>query len=996
MGGKAFEGFIIYPTYRVEDGKAYVYLYGRVKTGESFCTKNYYKPYFYIKKTDLDKAKQLGKFDYSDSNLKSFTEEPLLRITMNLPKEVGEFRKQLEEIGVDCYEADIRFAYRYMMDKDLKGSIQIKGDPSEQRDVRADLFFDEPELSTGNWNPENKDLKILSTDIETSIDGKNLYCVSLCTNDNKLDEVLIVSEKKGLKKAKTYSNEKELLEEFRKKILEYDPDIITGWNLIDFDFKFLEERMKQLGVNFDLGRTTDKCSLRVYESFITDSKADFPGRLLLDGIHLLKTSFVRLDDYKLGTAAKSFAKKTKLIEDENKGEDIEKAYKEDQQKLVDYNLLDSKLVLDIIKNSGAMQLTIQRSLLTGMPLDRVRASIASLDSLYLRELRKRGYAAISSKYSERGERTTGGYVMDPKPGFYEYVTVMDFKSLYPSIMRTFNIDPLMYRPGCKEVSKGEGLIKAPNGACFSKKPGILPVLLENLWQEREKARNKGDELTRGAIKILMNSMYGVLASPNCRFYSFEMANAITSFGHKLIKEAAKKLESKGFKVIYGDSVGGDTKIIVRRKGKISEEMIRDLFEKPNEFSKDGKEYNFKKELEVLTLDRQGKSVFKKAPYVMRHNTRKKMYRVSFTNNWSIDVTEDHSLIAYQTLAFNNSKKPVLDRLIEIKPDEISKKANSIITLKKIPNAATITKNYPKEVYEFMGYFVGDGSFRRNNSHNKYNKDYYLGLSLGKDAEEVFEKLVKPLIKKGYIKNYWWSNTRKGDLTINGLKLIAPITKYFRDEKGKKKIPEWLQNEKEVNIKAFLRGLFSADGSVMLRHNIPIIKYTSTKDEYIEAVRKLLYFSGISHSVFKENNVNKYKGKKKVYSTGSYSKNIIIKNKNLFAQKIGFILERKNELAAIKSVDMRRKRIKDYEFDLQQVKKIEQIEKQEYVYDIEVEGTHRFFANYVLVHNTDSVFAELKVKSRGEAEKLGGEIQEELNGYYKKKLKTNTGLTASSN
>ncbi len=197
-----------------------------------------------------------------------------------------------------------------------------------------------------------------------------------------------------------------------------------------------------------------------------------------------------------------------------------------------------------------MQLTILRSILTGMTLDRVRASIASLDSLYLRALNKKGFVAPSAKFVERNERTTGGYVMNPKPGIYDYVIVCDFKSLYPSIMRTFNIDPLMHVTNKRQTSN---TIKAPNGAIFSKEKGILPQILEELWNEREQARQRKDEVSRWAIKILMNSMYGVIASPNCRFYSFEVANAITSFGHMMIKETSRLVKEKGYDVIYGDT-----------------------------------------------------------------------------------------------------------------------------------------------------------------------------------------------------------------------------------------------------------------------------------------------------------------------------------------------------------------------------------------------------------------------------------------------------------
>jgi len=127
--------------------------------------------------------------------------------------------------------------------------------------------------------------------------------------------------------------------------------------------------------------------------------------------------------------------------------------------------------------------------------------------------------------------------------------VLDFKSLYPSIIRTFNIDPYSYVSDCK----GKNLIKAPNGACFRNEDGILPILIQRLWKEREKARNEKDELTRHAIKILMNSMFGIIASPSCRFFDLNIANAITHFGQYIIKLSAEEVEKMGYKWIYSDT-----------------------------------------------------------------------------------------------------------------------------------------------------------------------------------------------------------------------------------------------------------------------------------------------------------------------------------------------------------------------------------------------------------------------------------------------------------
>ncbi|MEK6952439.1 MAG: LAGLIDADG family homing endonuclease, partial [Nanoarchaeota archaeon] len=465
---------------------------------------------------------------------------------------------------------------------------------------------------------------------------------------------------------------------------------------------------------------------------------------------------------------------------------------------------------------------------------------------------------------------------------------------------------------------------------------------------------------------------------------------ITHFGQFIIKLTAKEIEKQGYKVIYSDSVDGKTKIIVKKGKEVFEEEIQNLFMKVDNKTL-GKEYNLKEDIQALTIDEKGNSVFKPIKYVMRHKADKNMFRVNFTNNWHIDVTEDHSLIGYQSLEFNNKneyKKDFLKRLIEIKPEEIGKKVRTIISLKKIPYEQEESRNYSKEIYEFMGYFIGDGSFHRNKAHKVANKDYYLGLSLGLDQQEVLKKIIEPLKKEGYIKNYWLSSTRKGDITINGLKLINLFSKDFRDCDGKKCIPSWLFREKEENIASFLRGLFSADGTVMIRNNAPIIKFTSIDDNFIREVRKLLYRVGISHSVFKENSVNKYKTKEKTFCGGTYSKNILIQNKDVFLKKIGFVLDRKNKKADIKTNSTKKRNIKDFEFDIQGVKSVEKITTPKYVYDLEIEGNHKFFANYVLVHNTDSCFVNSRAKTPEQAEKIGKEIQEKINLFFTEYVKKN--------
>ncbi|MFH1917190.1 MAG: 3'-5' exonuclease, partial [Nanoarchaeota archaeon] len=428
------KAFIIYPTYRtmpdLETGreKSLVHLFGRLENGESFLAITSFRPYFWIKKSELAKAQKAGKeiiFEAQSPGYNNFQGDEMAKIVLDTPKQVPELRRLFEDQKIQCYEADIRFPYRFMMDQGILGSCDISGKHTKGEYV--DRIYEEPTFAPAEFFPK---LRIASIDIETTGDTKKILSISIHTEE--YSRVLIVSDKKW-KNADSFSDEARMLTAFRDKIRELDPDVILGWNVIDFDMKILHDHFKQHKIDFYLGRGDYHCSLKIFNDFFRESTADFPGRQVLDGIILLKNAFIKLDDYKLSTAAKTFLKDDKLIGEKNKWQEIEKAYKENTQLFVDYNLKDSILAFDVVKKTGTLDLAIQRSLLTGMPLERVRAPIASLDSLYIRELNKRKIIAPSSSHGNKEEQTKGGFVMKSKPGIYNFVLVHDFKSLYPSI-----------------------------------------------------------------------------------------------------------------------------------------------------------------------------------------------------------------------------------------------------------------------------------------------------------------------------------------------------------------------------------------------------------------------------------------------------------------------------------------------------------------------------------------------------------------------------------
>jgi DNA polymerase-2 len=399
----------------------------------------------------------------------------------------------------------------------------------------------------------NLEPRVLSFDIETDPRGERLLAISLYSKD--LDEVLIVdgSGRQMPGKATRCADERAALDAFCERVHSVDPDVITGWNTIDFDFTVLDRVASRVRHPFQLGRDSGALRLRKAEGYFGSGQAAIPGRVVLDGIDLLRGAFVRMEDYSLDAVARTVLGEGKAVKGEVKdrlGEIIHN-YRHDLPAFALYARTDARLAYQIVEKLDLVRLAFARSQLAGMTPDRVAASIASFDFLYLTELEKRGIVAPTVRSGDSAVHAAqqGGHVLEPESGLHRNVWVFDFKSLYPSIIRTFNIDPLSY---VAEPSPEEDLIHTPGGA-FRRDPAILPGLLDDLFPRREAARQAGDQVASNAIKILMNSFYGVLGTPACRFFNSALANSITGTGKELLLWSKRWFEARGLRVLYGDT-----------------------------------------------------------------------------------------------------------------------------------------------------------------------------------------------------------------------------------------------------------------------------------------------------------------------------------------------------------------------------------------------------------------------------------------------------------
>ena len=482
-------------------------------------------------------------FNRKEVDLKNFNEGKLDALYFNSQRDLKTAVQEIENTGMKTYESDVDPSRRFLMERFINAQVEVEGVSEKKTNLYS---FTNPKIEPCDITPK---LLIASIDIETGNENTQLYSIAVHLSGKSEEKIVfIVSDEKV--KSRDYilnfKDEKELLQNFIDWFQKADPDIIIGWHVIGFDLMFLERRCKELMIPFNIARANGRVSFRQrkprgYFAFVT-------GRVIIDGPQSLRSSFFTFEDYRLETVAQELLSEGKTIsQDHDKVEEIERMFREDKASLAEYNLKDAELVTDIFKKAGLIELSVRRSQLSGLLMDELGMMTAAFDHFYLPKLHRAGYVAGNVKDLDTSEHAAGGYVMDPIPGIYDDVVVLDFKSLYPSIIQTFKIDPY------SNLKSNIDTIETLNGYKFSSTHHFLPEFIDQLIEQRNLARKKKDKQLSQAIKILMNSFYGVMGSFGCRFYHPNLPTAITGTGHKLLLGSKEFLAEKGYEVIYGDT-----------------------------------------------------------------------------------------------------------------------------------------------------------------------------------------------------------------------------------------------------------------------------------------------------------------------------------------------------------------------------------------------------------------------------------------------------------
>jgi len=528
---------------------------GRLSDGRSFaCAAGRGDGAVFVPVRDAGRAlSALASVGFSDSEeWADMAGKPLLRITLS-GKRIAAAERILAGAGIGVEGTERGRAEDYLAARAIRGPVLIHGE--ERRGRRVDAVFVEPGMESSE---EAVSLRWLALDIETDRAGTvvALSLVSDAIGDKApVREGYFLGPATGLDGVRSFPDEASLLGAAAEGILRADPDVITGWNVIDFDMRVLAARYKANGLSFMIGRSDEAAHL--VEKGPRRIVVACPGRAVLDAMRLVRGSGERYDDLRLETVSRNLLGEGKSVADEgeDKLDELDRLRAEEPAAFVSYCIRDSELVLRILSKTGLDRLTQARAGLTGLPLDLAWTSIPAFERVYAAGLRARR-VAVPRREERAVSGAAGGTVLDPIAGLFEGVLVFDFRSLYPSLMRTFNIDPLAHaRALSRSVSRttAPGEIVAPNGARFDAEPGILPAIIARYAAEREKALAAGDETAAYVYKILQNSFYGVLGAEGCRYARTELAGAVTSFGRKFLVAARDFFEARGYRTLYGDT-----------------------------------------------------------------------------------------------------------------------------------------------------------------------------------------------------------------------------------------------------------------------------------------------------------------------------------------------------------------------------------------------------------------------------------------------------------
>lgn len=528
----------------VENGKPSIWLWCKDRNGETYVVKQAYSPSFYIvsDKTgevlETLRSQQL-RVEEVDRKIRGRNIKAV-RVFVDVEDVESAARKITRNLrNVEVFEEDIRTSVKYLIERGLKpsGGIRVEGKLTEDKEFKV------IEAEKVEYVPDiiPSPLRVLSFNA--------VYYSKSGSPRPERDPIILISiaTSKGSRVQLT-GDERKIIQEFLKIIEKEDPDVIVGFSSNRIHWNYLMERARIHGLKLTVGRLSSEPHTSIH------GHVSIRGRLNIDFEDMARD----IPELTVETL-EEFVNYLGLQYTFDVVEDWEIAdtWEKNPEKVKRYSLQIVEALLRCYE--ALVDFVFSLSELTGMPADYVlTASTGFRVENYLMYLAVRNSELIPKKPEISHVSYVGGLVKSPHPGLHKNVVVVDFRSMYPSLMIKYNIS--------FDTLSEDGEYVSPNNYRFRREPeGFLPHALKTLVSERRQIQERLKNLDlesveakvlnarQKAIKVITNAVYGYTGWVGARWYTREVAEATTSWGRQVILESIKKAEELGMRVIYSDT-----------------------------------------------------------------------------------------------------------------------------------------------------------------------------------------------------------------------------------------------------------------------------------------------------------------------------------------------------------------------------------------------------------------------------------------------------------
>ena len=537
-----------------------------------------------------------------ESKYKTLDGSNVGKVTFESMPEAKKWIEQYKGVSDFKYYGNTKYQYPFIADE---FPDKIDWDIKQIRILTIDI---ECESENGFPNPDEAIEPLISITVKEHT-TKKIIVFGMNDFVNDRDDVKFI-------KCET---ETALIEKFLEFWLDYNPDIVTGWNVKFFDIPFLMNRFRRLMgdeyiLQFSPWGVVSESSSKVsgWENKQEKKTWDMMGIAVLDYLDLYrKHTFVRRESYRLDHIGDVELGEKKH---ENPFDTFKEFYQKDYQQFIEYNIQDVELVDKLEDKMKLIELHLTMAYEAKVNYQDCFGQVRIWDTIIFNHLKSKNIVApaiIEEKVSRGYE---GAYVKDPVVGFHDWIVSFDLNSLYPHLIMQYNISPETFIDCEKGVVNVENMLNqksdlsgldgatiTPNGARFrTDKQGFLPELMDKLYKERVIYKNKmakakalyeetGDKRLKNDItknyniqlsrKIALNSAYGAIGNQYFRYYDVRHAEGITMAGQLTIRWIERDVNEYLNKLLGTKSVtyvvASDTDSIYVKLGGMVDKIFKD-------------------------------------------------------------------------------------------------------------------------------------------------------------------------------------------------------------------------------------------------------------------------------------------------------------------------------------------------------------------------------------------------------------------------------------